>query len=238
MQAVVLAAGRGLRLGAGSDGRPKPLLEVGGRALLGRLLDLLVAGGADPLVVVGYRADEVAREIGGRARVVQNEAFEGGSIVSLQRGMAEVRGAATFLDGDVLCHAAIVGRLLAGSASCLLVDGSSPAADEEMVAVVCGGRLEGVARRRAVGPDAAIAGESVGFARIAAVDAPLLRRALDETIAAGGPDQEWEAGFTRFCALVPVGYEAVDGLPWTEIDFPEDLARARDEVWPRISTEA
>jgi choline kinase len=30
------------------------------------------------------------------------------------------------------------------------------------------------------------------------------------------------------------GFEDVTSLPWTEIDFPEDVARARDEVLPQI----
>jgi choline kinase len=234
-RAIVLAAGQGLRLATGSDGRPKCLLEVGGRALLDRLLDLLIAGRAEPLVVVGYGADGVALAVGDRARLVENAAFDRGSIVSLRIGLAEAPGPVVFLDADVLCHSAIVGRLLRGGDSSLLVDGGAATADEGMVAVAREGRVEQVARRSAVRRGAAIVGESVGFARIAAIDVPLLRRALDETIAIGGPDQEWEAGFTRFCALARVGFDLVDGLPWTEIDFPEDLARARDDVWPAIS---
>jgi choline kinase len=30
------------------------------------------------------------------------------------------------------------------------------------------------------------------------------------------------------------GFEDVTSLPWTEIDFPEDISRARDEVLPQI----
>jgi choline kinase len=30
------------------------------------------------------------------------------------------------------------------------------------------------------------------------------------------------------------GYEDVTGLPWVEIDFAEDVRRARDEVLPAI----
>ena len=31
-----------------------------------------------------------------------------------------------------------------------------------------------------------------------------------------------------------VGYERIDGLPWTEIDFPEDVAHAEREILPRL----
>jgi choline kinase len=37
-----------------------------------------------------------------------------------------------------------------------------------------------------------------------------------------------------FLAQRVVGFEQVDDLPWTEIDFPEDLARAEQEILPRI----
>jgi choline kinase len=30
------------------------------------------------------------------------------------------------------------------------------------------------------------------------------------------------------------GYEDVTGLPWIEIDFPEDVKRARDDILPRL----
>jgi choline kinase len=30
------------------------------------------------------------------------------------------------------------------------------------------------------------------------------------------------------------GVEDVTGLPWIELDFPEDLGRARNEILPRI----
>jgi choline kinase len=30
------------------------------------------------------------------------------------------------------------------------------------------------------------------------------------------------------------GFEDVTGLPWIEIDFPEDAARATDEILPAI----
>lgn len=49
--AMVLAAGRGTRMGALSLARPKPLLEVGGRALIDHALDRLLAAGVRRAVV-------------------------------------------------------------------------------------------------------------------------------------------------------------------------------------------
>lgn len=64
-KAVVLAAGRGIRLGAVTDHTPKPLLEVGGRPIIMQILQgLKSAGIQDVFVVVGYLGDQVERELG------------------------------------------------------------------------------------------------------------------------------------------------------------------------------
>lgn len=48
---MLLAAGRGERMGALTADRPKPLLEVGGRSLIDRQLARLAAAGIDEVVV-------------------------------------------------------------------------------------------------------------------------------------------------------------------------------------------
>ena len=35
----------------------------------------------------------------------------------------------------------------------------------------------------------------------------------------------------------PFGFEDVTGLPWIEIDFPEDVERAENEILPRLVDE-
>ncbi|MFF2546244.1 NTP transferase domain-containing protein [Kitasatospora sp. NPDC058063] len=52
MRAVILAAGRGSRLGPYTSDRPKCLVEVGGRSLLERQVGALRAAGAERIVVV------------------------------------------------------------------------------------------------------------------------------------------------------------------------------------------
>lgn len=62
MRALILAAGRGSRLGQIGEERPKCLLELAGKTLLDRQLAVLSAGGASELGVVrGYRADMLTR---------------------------------------------------------------------------------------------------------------------------------------------------------------------------------
>lgn len=63
-KAVLLAAGRGTRLGALTAETPKPLLDVGGRPVIVRILEGLVAAGIrEAVVVTGHLADALRRGI-------------------------------------------------------------------------------------------------------------------------------------------------------------------------------
>ena len=53
-------------------------------------------------------------------------------------------------------------------------------------------------------------------------------------VSEGQVDADYEQALDRFLAEAEVGFERVGDLPWTEVDFPEDLRRARDEVLPAI----
>jgi UDP-N-acetylglucosamine diphosphorylase / glucose-1-phosphate thymidylyltransferase / UDP-N-acetylgalactosamine diphosphorylase / glucosamine-1-phosphate N-acetyltransferase / galactosamine-1-phosphate N-acetyltransferase len=64
-RAVLLAAGRGTRLGALTANFPKPLLEVGGRPIIVHILEGLArAGIAEVTIVTGHFADLLETEIG------------------------------------------------------------------------------------------------------------------------------------------------------------------------------
>lgn len=61
---MILAAGFGTRMGALTADRPKPLIEVAGRALLDHALDVARGAGAAPIVVnAHYRADQMAEHL-------------------------------------------------------------------------------------------------------------------------------------------------------------------------------
>ena len=60
MRAIILAAGRGSRMGPLSDDRPKCLVELDGQPLIARQIAALRRGGVDEIGVVrGYRAEMI-----------------------------------------------------------------------------------------------------------------------------------------------------------------------------------
>jgi N-acetyl-alpha-D-muramate 1-phosphate uridylyltransferase len=66
-RAMVLAAGLGVRMRPLSDAKPKPLVAVGGKALIDHALDRLVEVGVEIAVVnVHYLADQIQRHVASR----------------------------------------------------------------------------------------------------------------------------------------------------------------------------
>lgn len=79
-----------------------------------------------------------------------------------------------------------------------------------------------------------LAGEGVGFLRVRRADAPHVIASLTHYIDQGRWDMEYEDGLLQYFRDVKVGHEKIGGLPWTEIDFPEDVTKAEREVLPRL----
>lgn len=98
--AIVLAGGRGSRLGGAS----KALLQIDGRPALARVVDALLRAGRGVVVVVGP-ADDVAEALGGealegRVRVAIERDRFGGPAVAVAAGVAELVAAG--VPGDAL----------------------------------------------------------------------------------------------------------------------------------------
>jgi choline kinase len=239
MTAVILAAGVGKRLHAASGGRPKCLIEIGGRSLLARLLDGLAAAGIRRAVVVtGFGDDAVRAALGDgpdgiRVDFAFNPRFREGAILSLWTARTALAGPVLVMDADVLCGADMIARLVRSvHPNAFLLDASITPTGEEQMLLVRDGRVRNIVRGGLPGFE--LAGESVGFLKLGEDAARLLATLLDERVAAGQTGIEHEEVYPALLARVPVGFERVDGMPWTEIDFPEDVEHAEREVLPRI----
>jgi choline kinase len=237
--AIILAAGVGKRLHEASGGRPKCLIEIGGRSLLLRLLDALAAAGVEEAAVVtGFGDDAVraalaAAPAGIRVRALFNPRFREGAILSLATARELLEGPVLVMDADVLCPPSMIARLVRSPhANCFLMDASVETTGEEQMLLVRGGRVRNIVRGGAPGYE--LAGESIGFLKLSADAARLLRELLDRRLAAGDTGIEHEEVYPDLLARAAVGFERVDGAPWIEVDFPEDVVRAEREVLPRI----
>jgi choline kinase len=103
---------------------------------------------------------------------------------------------------------------------------------EECMVVVSGGRV--IALSKKVPERYDVAGEGVGFLKVRRADTAHVIGSLKAYIDQGRWDMEYEDGLLQYFQDVKVGHEKIGGLPWTEIDFPEDITRAEREVLPRL----
>ena len=242
MRAVILAAGIGDRLGRNM---PKILLEVGGQTLLARHLALLRMAGIDDVVLgVGYQAEAIKAELSrlGRADVelVFNPDYREGSVVTLfsMRDALCAGGDVLLMDGDVLYDGRMLARLIGSHHACaFLLDRDVAPGEEPMKLAIKDDQP--VDFRKTLSRAHDYYGESVGFFRLNRSMAEAVVDAAKRIITEGRRGDYMEEALRLALIEAPAGafgVEDVTGIPWVEIDFPEDIARAENEILPALRT--
>jgi choline kinase len=238
--AILLAAGVGRRLG--QDG-PKVLNRAGDRTLLERHLAILAgAGVTDIAITIGHHGALIRQAVADagfsdRVRFVDNARYRDGSLISLWTQQDVMRSGKPFLlmDGDVLYDRRMMARLLdAPGDAVMLVDRTIEPGDEPVKICFRGQTIVDFRKKPEHAHDRH--GESVGFFRFSAALGAKLADACARRVAAGETATEYEEAIRDLILSGPRDFHAEDisDLPWTEIDFPEDLARARGEILPRL----
>ena len=245
MRAIILAAGRGMRLREAAD-VPKCLLSFDGMTLLERHLRLLRQAGVDEVVLaLGWRHELVSAELDRlewrpRPEIVLNPRFELGSVLTVHTvAEAMTRGGDVLLmDADVLYHDRIMAALVAGEkpVNRVLLDRDFEAGDEPVKLCVRDGVP--VELRKQLAPDLKYdtIGESVGFFRFDNAGARRLAAIVSDYV---GSDRAHLPHEEAVRDLFREGSQAVEvadvtGAPWIEIDFPNDVSRAAHEVLPQL----
>ena len=247
MRAIILAAGRGVRLQLPEDSQlPKCLLRFGGMSLLERHLRMLKnAGVEDVVLALGFRHELVEAELDRlawtpRPQIVLNMNFELGSVLTVHTVAAAMTrgGDVLLMDADVLYDERILRTLVAGDkpVNRLLIDREFEAGDEPVKLCVQGGVPIELRKQLAVDLKFDTIGESVGFFRFDQAGATRLA-ALVAGYADSGrahmPHEEAVRDLIREKSLV-IEVADVTGSPWIEIDFPIDVIRATQEVLPQL----
>ena len=241
MRAIILAAGIGHRMGPDGRETPKCLLEVGGRTLLDRMLAALAGVGIrEATLVVGYLKARVMAAVrdhpsGVAVECLENPAYATqGPLVSLWCARKRLDGPVLFLDADLLFARRLLERFVRGGpASALLVDPAFTDTGEEVKAVSRAGRAVALTKRLEPGMAGNLA-EWIGMLRLNGSDARALAEILDELVRRGRTDAIYEEALQVLVQKREIGVESVAGLPWIEIDFPEDLARAELDIVPAL----
>jgi len=117
--AVILAAGKGSRLGALTTHKPKCLLPLGSETILERQLRLLQDTGVSRItIVVGYQRDAIRARLGERVRMIVNDRYETTqSISSLWAARDTLTENTLILNSDLVFEHGILEAVIASTSS-------------------------------------------------------------------------------------------------------------------------
>ncbi len=234
MKAILLAAGIGDRLHPITDSIPKCLIEIYGKTLLERHFQNFKDNNINEVViVVGHLKDRIISQAGDNyngipVKYIDNEKYRDGSIYSLYLARDEIEHDCIIMDADVICHPDIFKMLVETNINnCFLMDNSAEETGEEMMLGAVDGRVYKI--DRTLGKEHYDEyGEGVGFLKLKGEDGTKLKDILEYYINKGENKYEYEHALNIFIKDVHVGYEVTKGLPWTEVDFKEDIERAEE----------
>jgi choline kinase len=251
-RAILVAAGRGRRLGPHTEEIPKCMVQVGARPILGWVWHAFRAAGIEELVVIrGYRGDVLeafARSLVPELTLVDNPGWQTNNILgSLACARAYLDQPCLISYSDILFTPAVAQAAATAPGEIALV------IDREFRAIY-EGRTEhpldegevsdlkpdgSVARvgKRALPPDQA-AGEYIGLTKLGPRGAATVADAIDRLAGRFAPDQPFQrAAAFRNAYLTDLWQELIDGGiridpvlisgSWREIDTEQDLDRAR-----------
>lgn len=232
MKIIVLAAGKGSRLGR--RGGPKPLtLLADGSSILGKQLEVIAGYTSlnEVMVVVGYQKEKIMEAFPDLLYVYNPRYAEENTSKSLLRALLKVPQGedVLWLNGDVVFHPALLGEILASEQSAMVVN-QGPVGEEEVKyrANEKGWLVE--VSKQVAHPQ----GEALGINLMKGEDVDVFRyelahACLDHDYFEKGIEACIRSGME--IGTIPVARDFC-----TEIDFPEDLKRANSLIkqWKKV----
>jgi choline kinase len=233
MRAVILAAGRGSRMRALTEDRPKCLVELAGRSLLSRQLAALRQGGIGEIAIVrGYRGGQLAGF--GLATFDNPRWAETNMVVSLACAEAWLSEAPCLVSYSDIFYSAETVALLAAAAGDIVISYdrdwlaqwrrrfADPLSDAENFRLDSKGRVLAIGGRAKSVDD--IEGQYMGLLKFTPTGWRQVRCIIDPLPAAARDRLDMTGMLARLIAAgIPVAAVPASG-GWGEIDSESDLA--------------
>lgn len=233
MQAIIMAAGKGSRLGELTGGRPKSFAEIKGKKLIEYNIRLLQKCGVSEIIIVtGYRREdfeELVKDIEG-ITLVWNPFYELVNVLgSFYMGMEYLKEDFLYLHADTLCDVMIMKEMLECQGDIILPVDYKSCDEEAMKVKTRDGKLTRISK---LIPPGEAEGEFIGIARFKAHTIEALKDKVREVLA----EKEYQSYFEG--ALQKLAEEdrfsicclPTEGRFWAEIDFPEDYLYASQNL--------
>tara|TARA_Y100001970_G_scaffold283401_2_gene398401 strand:+ start:20238 stop:20972 length:735 start_codon:yes stop_codon:yes gene_type:complete len=242
MRAVILAAGVGKRLGGIEGEIPKVLISIGGSTLLERHIKILESSGIEDIVIgTGFQSHLIEKELFRLKRknikTVHNTDFTQGSIVTLYKLRNEILCGTDIIimDGDVLYDKRMISKLIRSeNKNTFLLDRNIEPGEEPMKIAVYKDHI--VDFRKKITGQFDFFGESVGLFKFCPITSKLIVEQTIKIITKGDKNDYMEEAIRNVLIENTDDFSYVDitGLPWIEIDFPNDIENAKKYILPKL----
>ena len=169
---------------------------------------------------------------------IYNPRYQESSLLSLGVADETLRAGddILFMDADVLYHPELIRRIIQSAhKNCFSLDREFEQGDEPVKVCLRNNRIIDFGKK--VTNDFDIIGEWPGFLKMSPEIAFNVADAVQSHITKDIKFVDYEDAMRDVLFSMPTntfGYEDITGIPWTEIDFPDDVVHARDVILPSM----
>lgn len=233
MQAIIMAAGKGSRLGSLTEDMPKSLLRIKGK----RLLDINIAmlhkyGIWDITIVTGFQDAKFIDVLNGIPGItlVYNPFYEFTNVIgSYFIGMGRLHDDFIYLHADTICDTGIFLDLLGADGDIVLPVDTKPCDDEAMKIRMDKGCIVEITKQMSVEN---ATGEFIGIAKIKKNVIEDLNACTVQVLRDRNYTSYFEGALQKVFDLKKYEVKMIDtkGRFWGEIDFIEDYHKAEQNI--------
>lgn len=233
MQAIIMAAGKGSRLGDLTKGNPKSFVEINGKKLIEYNLEILKELGVDKIVIVtGYREEAFGELTKDMPEVVlKYNPFYGmvNVLGSFYMGMEELTDDFIYLHADTLCAKSVFDELVKFEGDVNLPVEFKPCDEEAMKVRSENGQIVQITKEMPI-DDAQ--GEFIGIASFKREMIPVVKAKAKEAL----KEEQFLAYFETVIQKMiddkkyDIRMVDIQDAFWAEIDFLEDYEQAVERL--------
>jgi len=237
-KAIILAAGIGSRLRPLTDTKPKTLVSVRAKPILGHTLEALTTNGiTDIVIIVGYFSDKVRRFCRNTypnvnfTFIENKEYLNTNNLYSLCLAREHINEDVFILNGDLVFDHSIIKDMKDATTSVVAIE-VGRYLEESMKVRVESDRIVGISK--GISPADAY-GTSIDVYKFVKSDIDSLVAGLEKTLKNGGERAWTEVAFDNLFASGALEARVCDigKKQWMEIDTTDDLAEAELKFNPR-----
>ncbi len=240
MKAIILAAGRGMRLNGGRSGIPKSMELIGNQSIIHYQIEQCLKLGINKfVVVVGFEKVTLTQHVlkivnSSQVHFIENPLYEStNTLYSLYLAGKYFSEDFIYFNADVFFHPELLRKIVNEDNLTELLIEKKKCGEEEVKVAIENNRI--IEINKQVDPEKA-AGEFIGIGKFAKHDLPAFFEALEMGALGGQHNNYFEYAVNMICSFSHLYPVYTDDLPCIEIDFQEDLQKARDFIYPQVKS--